>query len=172
MDVGGGDSEILADRTRTGADDAALWRRFRGACGDDAKVGVLQRLKLSGPIPDAFSHHLTPIVPTDDRRGEALMQDIWRIGMERLTLAPGQPPWSTPLPSKHFADRLHRFSWLPDLFDQGDLGAERARRFVDDWIESHGSFNGFSWRLAPTSVRCWNWMLCGAALFSNTLLTE
>ena len=167
MDVGGGDSEILADRTRTGADDAALWRRFRGAYGDDAKVAAMQKSQLPGPVPERFSHHLTRLVPADDRRGEALMQDIWRIGMERLTLSPGQPPWSIPLPSKHFADRLHRFSWLPDLFEQGPEGASRAIRFVDDWIVAHGSFNGFSWRLAPTAVRCWNWMLCGPELFET-----
>lgn len=170
--MGGGDSEILADRTRTGADDAALWRRFRGISGDDVKVSALQRSGVSGPVPEQFSHHLNRLIPSDDRRGEALMQDIWRIGMQRMTLAPGQSPWSTPLPSKHFADRLHRFSWLPDLLDQGNEGTERAVRFVDEWIQSHGNFNGFSWRLAPTSVRCWNWLLCGREVFETGSTSE
>ena len=167
MILGGGDSEFLADRARQGSDDAALWRRFRGIAGDDAKVGVLQRLKISGPVPERFHHHLTRLAPADDRRGEALMRDVWRIGMERMALPHGQEPWAAPLPSKHFADRLHRFSWLPDLYTQGEAGAARAEMLVDTWIASHGSFNGFSWRLGPTSVRVWNWMLCGPELFES-----
>jgi len=166
--VAGGDSQYLADRTpRSGADDAALWRRFRGVTGEDAKIGALQRLKQTGPVPQGFTLHLTDLVPPDMFRGEALMRGVWRIGMSRMTLEPSQDPWSMPLPSKHVADRLHRFAWAPDLFAQGEEGAVRARAHVDSWISQLGRFNGFAWRIDPTAARVWNWMRCGENLFEE-----
>lgn len=160
-----GDGETEADRTRTSVDDAAIWRRFRGVAGDDVKIASVQKLNLSANRPDRFRHALPNIAPPDELRAEALMRGVWRIGMARLALEPSQSPWETPLPSKHFADRLHRFSWLPDLVAHGEAGRRQASTLVDSWIEHHGAFNGFSWRLGPTSVRCWNWMLAGQDLF-------
>ncbi|MFH1517942.1 MAG: heparinase II/III family protein [Pseudomonadota bacterium] len=165
--VGGGDSEFRTDRTRSSADDAALWRRFRGIAGEDARIGALQRLKLTGTAPEAFAHHLPDIIPPDTWRGEALMRDVWRIGMERLTLEPAQAPWSVPLPSRHFADRLHRFDWLPDLVSQGAAGIKRANAYIDSWVETFGAFNGFAWRAEPTANRLWNWMRCSGHIFSS-----
>lgn len=165
--VGGGDSEFRTDRTRSSADDGALWRRFRGMAGEDARIGALQRLKLTGTAPETFAHHLPDIVPPDAWRGEALMRDVWRIGMERLTLEPAQAPWSVPLPSRHFADRLHRFDWLPDLVAQGTAGIRRANACLDSWIETYGAFNGFAWRAEPMANRLWNWMRCSEHVFSG-----
>jgi len=156
--------DFQADRTRTSGDDAALWRRFRGAAGEDAKVSTLQKLKLTGHGPDTFSLHLANLSPPDDRRGEALMAGIWRIGQQRLVLEPGQPPWSTEMPSRHYADRVHRFAWAPDLMAQGDAGLQRAVTLTDDWVARFGKFHGFAWRLEPTASRCWNWLRCGAPL--------
>ncbi|MEZ6013388.1 MAG: heparinase, partial [Hyphomonas sp.] len=133
--------------------------------GEDARIGSVQRLKQAVPVPQGFTLHLADIVPPDMLRGEALMRDVWRIGMSRMTLEPGQDPWSVPLPSKHVADRLHRFAWLPDLFAQGEQGAVRARAHVDAWIAQNGRFNGFAWRLDPTAARLWHWLRCGEDLF-------
>jgi uncharacterized heparinase superfamily protein len=166
--VSGGDSQYFAERVpRSGADDAALWRRFRGAPGEDAKINIVQRLKQTGPVPQSFTLHLANIIPPDTLRGEALMRGVWRIGMTRMTLEPSQSPWSVPMPSKHVADRLHRFAWLPDLFSQGEDGAARARAHVDSWIEIHGRFNGFAWRIDPTAARLWHWLRCGEDLFEE-----
>jgi len=156
--------EFQADRTRTSSDDAALWRRFRGVAGEDAKVSTLQKLKLTGHGPVAFSLHLQNLLPPDDRRGEALMAGIWRIGQQRVVLQPGQAPWATEMPSRHFADRVHRFAWAPDLTGQGEAGLARAIALTDDWVLSFGKFHGFAWRLEPTASRCWNWLRCGPAL--------
>ncbi len=156
--------EFQADRTRTSGDDAALWRRFRGVAGEDAKVSTLQKLKLTGHGPDAFSLHLANLSPPDDRRGEALMGGIWRIGQQRLVLEPGESPWASEMPSRHYADRIHRFAWAPDLMAQGELGVLRTISLTDDWIAKFGKFHGFAWRLEPTASRCWNWLRCGAAL--------
>jgi uncharacterized heparinase superfamily protein len=156
--------DFQADRTRTSGDDAALWRRFRGVAGEDAKVSTLQKLKLTGHGPDAFSLHLANLSPPDDRRGEALMGGIWRIGQQRLLLEPGQSPWAIEMPSRHYADRIHRFAWAPDLMAQGELGVLRTIALTDDWTQKFGKFHGFAWRLEPTASRCWNWLRCGAAL--------
>ncbi|KCZ91692.1 heparinase II/III family protein [Hyphomonas johnsonii] len=165
--MGGGDSEFQADRRRSVADDAAIWRRFRGVGGEDARIGALQRLKLAGAVPSGFSVRLPDIIPPDTWRGEALMRDTWRIGMERLTLPKGAAPWTAALPSRHYADRLHRFDWLPDLISQGEAGEQRAVEFVDSWIEAFGAFDGFAWRAEPTAYRLWNWMRCSDVLFPN-----
>jgi uncharacterized heparinase superfamily protein len=153
-----------ADRTRTNGDDALLWRRFRGVAGEDAKISTLQKLKLTGQGPDAFSLHLTNLLPPDDRRGEALIAGIWRIGQQRLMLEPGQPPWATDMPSRHFADRIHRFAWAPDMIAQGEHGLRLTLTLTDDWVARFGKFNGFAWRLEPMASRCWNWLRCGPAL--------
>lgn len=147
--------------------DAELWARFRGKTGEDAKVSTVHRLKIAGTSPGGFGLHMRPIIPPDDLRGEMLMRGIWRIGMDRVVEPDGQAPWSEAIPSRHFADRLHRFDWLSDLFTQGDAGADRARLLVDDWIENFGRFDGFSWRTGCTADRVWNWMRCGSALFEH-----
>jgi uncharacterized heparinase superfamily protein len=163
----GADRDFQTDRTRNSGDDAALWRRFRGVDGEDAKISIGQRAKFGGAAAQGFGIHLKNLYQPDTRRGEAIMDDIWRIGMERVTLEAGQSPWGAGFPSKHFADRLHRFAWLPDLFAQGPMGEERARYFVDTWIESYGKFNGFAWRAGPLSARLWAWMRCGGAVFDQ-----
>ncbi|MBA3069051.1 MAG: heparinase [Hyphomonas sp.] len=156
--------EFQADRTRTSSDDAALWRRFRGAAGEDAKVSALQKLKLTGSAPTAYSLHLENLLPPDDRRGEALLRDVWRIGQQRIVLQPGQSPWSVEMPSRHFADRVHRFGWAADLLAQGETGRARLIALTDDWTLKFGKFHGFAWRLEPTTSRCWNWLRCGPDL--------
>jgi uncharacterized heparinase superfamily protein len=156
--------EFQADRTRTSSDDAALWRRFRGVVGEDAKVSTLQKLKLTGSAPTVYSLHLENLLPPDDRRGEALLRDVWRIGQQRIVLQPGQSPWSVEMPSRHFADRVHRFGWAYDLLAQGEAGKARLIALTDDWVSKFGKFHGFAWRLEPTTSRCWNWLRCGPDL--------
>ena len=152
---------------RSDDEDAAVWERFAGRPGEDAKVSAVHRLRIAGSAPDGFGLHMRQIIPADELRGEMLMRGIWRIGMDRLTLEDGTAPWGGAMPSRHYANRLHRFDWLADLFTQGDVGADRARYLVDDWIENFGRFEGFSWRMGCAADRVWNWMRCGAALFEH-----
>ena len=145
--------------------DAALWRRFSGTAGEDVKADPAHRIRLAGAKPDGFGLHLRPVISPDPLRGEAIMSDRWRIGHERLELSHGSPPWSVSAPSRHYADRLHRFDWVADMFAQGDAGADRGRMMVDDWAEAYGTFHGFYWRMVPLTARVWNWMKLGAQLF-------
>ena len=152
---------------RSDTEDAAIWERYAGRPGEDAKVSAVHRLRIAGSAPEGFGLHMRQIIPPDELRGEMLMRGIWRIGMDRLALEDGTPPWANAMPSRHYANRLHRFDWLADLFTQGDIGADRARFLVDDWIENFGRFDGFSWRTGCAADRVWNWMRCGAALFEH-----
>lgn len=152
---------------RSDDEDAAVWEKFAGRPGEDAKVSAVHRLRIAGSAPDGFGLHMRQIIPADELRGEMLMRGIWRIGMDRLTLEDGTAPWSGAMPSRHYANRLHRFDWLADLFTQGDAGADRARYLVDDWIENFGRFDGFSWRMGCAADRVWNWIRCGAPLFES-----
>lgn len=147
--------------------DQKLWEKFCGKPGEDAKASAVHRLKIAGNAPDGFGLHMRQIVPPDDLRGEKIMQGIWRIGMHRVTMQDGEAPWTQPMPSRHYADRLHRFDWLADLFTQGEAGGDRARYLVDDWINNFGRFDGFSWRIQCIADRVWNWMRCGSALFES-----
>jgi uncharacterized heparinase superfamily protein len=152
---------------RSDAEDAAVWARFAGRPGEDAKVSAVHRLRIAGSAPDGFGLHMRQIIPADALRGEMLMRGIWRIGTDRLTVNDGTAPWNSAMPSRHYANRLHRFDWLADLFTQGETGADRARYLVDDWIENFGRFDGFTWRTGCAGDRVWNWMRCGAALFES-----
>lgn len=162
------DNTFQPDRTRSNENDAALWKRFRGAPGEDARLSTLSRLKLSDKSPKQISHFLPNLLPADARRSDALMRDVWRIGMERVSLATGHSPFATVLPSRHFADRMHRFAWIADLMNAGEEGRNRACKFVDDWISRYGQFDGFAWRLDATATRVWNWLRVGETLFGST----
>lgn len=145
-------------------DDAALWRRLRGVIGEDFKATPIYRTKLAGPTPEPFRIHLKDFAPPNAARAEALAARRWRYGQERLILEPGQYPWAIPAPSRHFADRLHRFDWLPHLASNQDQ-QEWARELVDNWCDEFGRLNPFTWRLGATADRVWNWLRTGATLF-------
>jgi len=147
--------------------DETLWSRFAGASGDEVSANPGHRIRLAGKNPDGFGLHLNAVISPDPMRGEALMADRWRIGHQRLTLNNGVVPWSVPAPSRHYADRLHRFDWIGDLFAQGEAGADRGRMMVDDWSQQFGTFHSFYWRLNPLTARIWNWMKVGASLFEQ-----
>ncbi len=165
MSEGKSSDQMKARRSET--EDVAVWDRFAGRPGEDAKVSAVHRLRIAGSAPDGFGLHMRQIIPPDDLRGEVLMRGIWRIGMDRVQLDDGAAPWGAQMPSRHYANRLHRFDWIGDLFTQGEAGADRARLLVDNWIENFGRFDGFSWRLGCAADRVWNWMRCGAALFEQ-----
>ena len=77
---------------RTDAEDAAIWERFAGRPGEDAKVSAVHRLRIAGNAPEGFGLHMRQIIPPDELRGEMLMRGIWRIGMDRLNLEDGPLP--------------------------------------------------------------------------------
>ena len=144
--------------------DAALWARFAGSAGDEVSAPSLSDADLKRSR-DKFALYLKDVRVADSQRGAALLENRWRIGHERLDLSDNESPWRSASPSRHFADRLHRFDWLSDLIDQGSEGADRGRQLVDDWCALFGKFHAFHWRLGPLAARVWNWLKVGAPLF-------
>jgi uncharacterized heparinase superfamily protein len=145
-------------------DDAALWRRLRGVLGEDFRASPIYRTKLAGPTPEPFRIYPADLSPPNADRAEALAARRWRYGQERIVLDEGEMPWSRPAPSRHFADRLHRFDWLSHLMSVDEQQAW-ARRLVDHWCKEFGGFNPFAWRIGITADRVWNWLKAGAELF-------
>ncbi|MEL6386595.1 MAG: heparinase II/III family protein [Pseudomonadota bacterium] len=155
-------------RERSADEDAALWARFRGAFGDPVKPAGKSWLKLVPSTPPQLDWALfSPIAEINEARAEAILDGIWRVGLERYDTAPEGRPWLIEAASQHFLDQVHRFDWLPDLMSRDDTGRALAGELVDAWTTTHGKFDGFSWRAGPCADRVWNWMRCGSALFEG-----
>ncbi len=78
-----------------------------------------------------------------------------------MQLENGRAPWDKAGPSRHFADRLHRFNWLGDLRACGPEGERHARGLVAHWVAEFGRWNDFVWRIPVTTDRLWNWLVSG-----------
>lgn len=50
-------SETLKAK-RSDAEDAAVWDRFAGRPGEDAKVSAVHRMRIAGTTPDGFGLHM------------------------------------------------------------------------------------------------------------------
>ena len=59
---------------RSDAEDAAIWEKFAGRPGEDAKVSAVHRLRIAGAAPEGFGLHMRQIIPADELRGEMLMR--------------------------------------------------------------------------------------------------
>lgn len=161
-------ADVSAKRPSDAGNDDALWQRFRGRDGQDLRISPEDLTGLSHAVQAGPLRPLPDLIPPDRRRTDALMKGIWRIGSHRLVMEAGQAPWSQEMPSRHFADRIHRFDWLSDLAAGLPDGPERAGMLLDDWISRFGTFDGFAWRISPTAARIWNWLRCGGPLFGET----
>ena len=91
-------SSDLFKAKRSDAEAAAIWEKFAGRPGEDAKVSAVHRLRIAGAAPEGFGLHMRQIIPADELRGEMLMRGVWRIGMDRLELEDGTAPWSGAMP--------------------------------------------------------------------------
>ncbi len=156
-----------AEPEQNASKDAARWKRFSGTLGQPAKPLSTEESARAEADVKPFAAYLKALIPPDPLRSDAIIEDRWRIGHERLQLSNGAPPWSVPPPSHHFADRVHRFDWLKDMIAHSDAGLNRACAIVDDWTEHFGQFHAFFWRLDPLTSRVWNWLLAGRHLFQT-----
>lgn len=143
------------------------WRRFRGRTGEESRITPVYKLKLNGPVPDKLAPYPQNLRTGIEARGRQMMQGVWRIGRDRIELEAGAAPWSRPGPSRHYADRLHRFEWLTDLCCVGPEGHKFGRALIEDWVEEFGRWNGFVWRIPVTADRVWNWLVGGPNLLEN-----
>ena len=147
--------------------DLENWQTFRGRLGDDARATAVYRLKLAGPTPDKLAMYPKNLRTGNAASGEAMLRGVWNLGREDFSLPEDYAPWDRAVPSRHYADRLHRFHWLKHLTELGPEGNRRARQLVEEWVDEFGKWNGFVWRLPVTVDRVWNWLCCGPILFDN-----
>lgn len=143
------------------------WRKYRGRLGEDVRSTPVYKLKLNGPAPTRLTIYPQGLRSGNPALGEQMLDGVWKIGRDRLVVPRESAPWDQAGPSRHFADRLHRFGWLIDLTAAGQKGQLRARKLVERWVEDFGRWNGFVWRLPVTADRLWNWLTCGPVLFDN-----
>lgn len=94
------------------------------------------------------------------------LEDGQRCGIDVAGLG---SPWTTPAPSRRFADWLHGFDWLEDLLSvPGEAAQLCAQALVDGWIETYGRGNDFAWVPERIARRLMNWL----ALWSPALTQD
>ena len=112
----------------------------------------------------------------DKKAGESVLNGDFLYAGQSLSLGPFEAapslnaaePWTTAVPSEHFAARMHSFAWLYDLATLGESKAGPvARHLTDRWINVYGKWNPFSWQddiLAERQLAmlmCWSRVLGG-----------
>ncbi len=100
---------------------------------------------LGSPKASGFAAAPRDLRPVDEAVGRSLLEGVFVLGGEALTVRPGGDPWSQASPSRRFAVRLHRFGWLRDLLAHGEAGAQEALRLTLEWRRVFGRWNGFAW---------------------------
>jgi uncharacterized heparinase superfamily protein len=135
------------------------WRAnpfHRGRLGE----ATLSRVKAWGADPRVG----------DATRGRDIVQGAWRFGAERLVAAP-LDPWSAPAPSRHFAARLHSFSWLADLA-AAPKSDEAVAAVINAWVARFGDWDELAYDPELTAERIFAWLCWGKPAFESGELAE
>ena len=131
------------------------------------RANPFHRAKLGeGACDDVLAYAEDPRVG-DLARGREIGSGIWRIGAERIA---GQhdSPWDQPLPSRHFAARLHAFSWLNDLSAIGRASEPYIAFLIDEWVSRFGQWDEFAWDPELTAERLYAWLAWGRPAFEQS----
>ncbi len=149
------------------AADDPPWRLFRTGRAPEAdpwRANPFYRIRLGDSAPHriaAFGHD--PRIG-DIQRGRELYRGHWRIVAEKLPME-RDIPWGITAPSKHFAARLHAFSWLVDLAALGPDARERIALLIETWVEAYGEWEDFAWDAEIAAERLFAWLCHGRAAF-------
>jgi len=105
--------------------------------------------------------------------GENIVKGHFIYANQLLDVGSQGDPWPVPAPSERFAFWLHSFDWLWDLAIIGKRDAnEKARRFVDQWIDTYGEWNAFAWDHDILANRLYAWSSNWNAVLSADRLDE
>jgi len=112
----------------------------------------------------------------DPRIGEsARARDIiagqWRFGAERFTADP-RDPWSREAPSRHFAARLHSFSWLADLSALTPDASPFIARLIHAWTARFGEWDELAYDPELAAERLYAWLCWGRPAFEHGDLAQ
>lgn len=133
---------------------------------DQWRANAFHRMRLGEDAPDRIERWGVDTRAGDAERGRELGRGLWRIGAERL---PGEHavPWAVKPPSRHFAARLHAFSWLNDLAAVGPSAHARIAELVDNWVERFGEWDDLAWDPELTAERLFAWLCWGRPAFES-----
>lgn len=160
-------SDAGSGAPRDRAEEDQAWLELVGRSGETAPHTAVYRLRLTGSFPSALIAIPKDPRPPNRARGQAILEGRWRFGSAIVETPPDHAPWGPLFPSLHFADRIHRFSWLRDVAAHGAPGEARARSLVTSWIETFGKWDSFGWRLAATADRQINLLAAGPWLLNG-----
>lgn len=131
-------------------------------------IGVFRLLPAAGSPPDHLAGIPDDLYAGDAARGDAILDGVFNLAGDVLTVPDRADVWTLNTPSKAFARRLHGFGWLRDCVVAASPDADaRARDLVDSWIARFGQWNSFVWSPGILSARLLNWFRNGALLFED-----
>ena len=119
---------------------------------------------IASPKARGFAAAPRDLRPPDETRGRELLDGVFVLGGETLTLKPGGDPWTQASPSRRFAVLLHRFDWLGELMSAGEPGVREALRLTLEWTRMFGRWNGFVWGPETLDRRVFNLACAGKVL--------
>ena len=127
---------------------------------------------LGVPKTTGFVADPRDLRPVDEAAGRGMLDGVFTLGGETLTLRPGGDPWSQASPSRRFAVLLHRFGWIggliaPNLQVNGEAGAREALRLTLEWRRVFGRWNGFAWSAEVLDRRVINLACAARALTAH-----
>jgi uncharacterized heparinase superfamily protein len=100
------------------------------------------RMSLGGRAPMGLAA-APPARAGDAQRGAAILDSIWLLAGERLTI---QEPFAVTSSEAMLAE-LHAFRWLADLRALGtDAGRAKCRALITAWIAHNGEWAPLPWR--------------------------
>lgn len=157
-------SQFPSERGESGFE---AWLQYVGKSGEVPSHSPVYRMKLAGPLPSGLKALPKDPRPINRRRGEQILEGVWRFGASKVETPKGHAPWGPPFPNAHVADCIHRFHWLRDVASQGDAGISRARALCVSWVDRYGKWEPFAWRVAVAADRLINLLSAGPWLLAG-----
>lgn len=137
------------------------------AASEHWRANPFHRMRLGDiTAPDRIEHWGDDPRVGNAERGRDILRGKWRIGAEKLQ-GEHKSPWLPTHPSRHFAARLHSFSWLIDLAVLGPEANARIAELIDAWVEEFGEWDELAWDPELTAERLFAWLCWGRAAFEN-----
>lgn len=92
-------------------------------------------------------------------KGAEILKGHFVFADQHLDVGRQGNPWPIPAPSERFAHWLHGFDWLWDLAITGERETPaKARELIDQWIETYGDWNAYSWDNDILANRLYAWL--------------
>lgn len=122
---------------------------------------AIYQMRLNGPVPERLLAAPQMTATSWLGQAESILENQWRFGHQRMICDKRAEIWTQSLPSKHFANRLHRFLWLPELVAHSHEGLGCAIAHLNAWLVHYGKWNSVVWQADVTADRLFSWLVSG-----------